>query len=185
MRFHVMTFISLFAALPAYAQMHTEFYTPEEKQKPAVQIVDNARTALAAISQQIPLSIGLSVFITAKSDGYGMYTEKQTAMFKPRERLRFYIEPQGYRFITDDKTVRFGLSLDVAILTSEGQSLYRKDDFISNDFISHRTMTEMSLTGELDLSGLEQGGYILELTLHDKFLPSARAVSRLPFRMGE
>jgi hypothetical protein len=70
--------------------------------------------------------------------------------------------------------------MDLALMTPSGDVLYRKDGFLTQDFVSHHRNEELMLNGDLDITGAASGAYVVELTLHDK-LASGAAIATLPF----
>jgi len=126
------------------------------------------------------LSMPVAIFVEAKANGFGMYQPRGSNVFKPGEKLRFYIEPQGYQYSTEGKTVVFGVMMDLKLMTPQGDVLFRKDGFLNQSFASHHENKELMLNGDLDITGADAGSYVIVLTLHDK-VSSSVATAKLPF----
>jgi len=142
--------------------------------------VAEARRALVDASQKSSLTMPVVLFVKSKATGFGMYDARGSDIFKPGEKLSFYVEPQGYKFKTTGDTVSFGIAMDIALTSPAGEILYHQDNFLNQDFTSHHANEELMLNGDLDINGAKPGDYVLELTLHDK-LASGTASAKLPF----
>jgi len=134
----------------------------------------------AATDDTSALSMPVALFVDAKASGFGMYQPRGSNVFKPGEKLRFYVEPQGYQYSTDGKTVVFGVVMDLKLTTPKGDVLFRKDGFLDQSFASHHENKELMLNGDLDITGADAGSYVIVLTLHDK-VSSSVATAKLPF----
>jgi hypothetical protein len=145
---------------------------------------DNVKSAVtsrkAADDDASALSMPVALFVDAKASGFGMYDARGSNVFEPGEKLRFYIEPQGYQYSTEGKTVVFGVVMDLKLMTPRGDVLFRKDGFLNQSFVSHHQNKELMLNGDLDITGADAGSYVMVLTLHDK-MSSNVATTRLPF----
>ena len=126
------------------------------------------------------LGMPLAIFVTAQATGFGMYAPRNSTAFEPGEKLRFYIEPQGYTFQQSGDQFSFGVILDLVLKSKAGDVLYRKDAFLKQDFLSHHKNRELMLNGDLNINGAPSGEYVLVLTLHDIAEPGA-ATAELPF----
>jgi len=134
----------------------------------------------AAPEEASALSMPVAIFVDAKASGFGMYDARGSTVFKPGEKIRFYIEPQGYHYSTEGDTVVFGVTMDLKLMTPQGRVLFRKDGFLDQAFTSHHENKELMLNGDLDITGADAGAYVIELTLHDK-MSSNVATTKLPF----
>jgi hypothetical protein len=160
---------------------------PQAHQGGQSKIIDgdgNVKSAVtsrkAAADDASALSMPVAIFVDAKASGFGMYEPRGSNVFRPGEKLRFYVEPQGYQYSTEGKTVVFGVVMDLKLITPQGDVLFRKDGFLDQSFASHHENKELMLNGDLDITGADAGSYLIVLTLHDK-MSSNVATTKLPF----
>jgi len=143
--------------------------------------INKAEAALDAAWAQLPLTIRHATFVTAAPTGYGVYTARPDAKFKPGERIVAYAEPLGYAWKTNaDGTYTFGFDVDVAIEAADGTELQKQPNFAHLAFTSHARNHEFMVTLDLDLTGAEPGNYIAAYTLRD-IASSKTATISLPF----
>ncbi len=105
-------------------------------------IKHNNPTELRETNQKQTFRSAFDTFVNSEPQGYGIYDEKESNVFRPRETLILYVEPFGYNYenTIDEKgntfyTIKF--NADLIISDSKGNILEQQDIPI-NDIISHK-----------------------------------------------
>src|SRR5438045_3874313 len=62
----------------------------------SLQELDQREAALMETWEKMPLSVRRAVFEKQRAEGFGMYQERPSNVFKPGEKLIAYVEPVGY-----------------------------------------------------------------------------------------
>jgi hypothetical protein len=117
---------------------------------------------------------GFDTFISSESEGYGIYNEKHSNVFKPGDEVIIYVEPIGYtyRTLTDEngtKLYSIELSADMTVTDKNGANIGEQKDLPLLDVLSHHQNKE--LHGELSTTGtetLEPGDYTVKWTITDE-----------------
>ncbi|MBW6426104.1 DUF3324 domain-containing protein [Rhizobium sp. XQZ8] len=107
-------------------------------------------------------------FVTEPSQGYGIYQEKQTSIFKPGEKVITYVEPIGYGWkeLPHDM-YELNFVSDVKIKAANGDVVLDQKGFAKNVLQSHNANMEFSMDFTLTLTGAPAGKYTLTYTIHD------------------
>ena len=113
-------------------------------------------------------------FVFSESEGYGIYKERHSNVFKPGDGVIIYVEPVGYtyRTLTDEngtKLYSIELSADMTVTDKNGVDVGGEQDLPLIDVLSHHQNKE--LNADLSLTGtetLEPGDYILKWTVTDE-----------------
>lgn len=143
-----------------------------------------AEAAVAAAWAGTPLTIRNVKFAT-EITSYGIYAEKQGAVFAPGEPIIVYGEPVGYGYRDNgDGTWSFGFSFDYVVKSIDGDILGGKEGFQTYESTSHQQNREFLLNLTLALSGAQPGSYVLEYVAHD-IASDETATITLPFSISE
>lgn len=108
------------------------------------------------------------------TQGYGIFTERNSNIFKTSQRVLLYIEPIGFKHepIIDTKGNKLNLINITAIITmgdDQGNEIPSIEDIQNYTFKSHNKITELYLSIDLDLtSSLTPGNYIITYNLIDE-----------------
>ncbi|MEO8667729.1 MAG: hypothetical protein ABI399_04380 [Bauldia sp.] len=115
--------------------------------------------------------------------GFGQYTPRADATFKPGSRATVYLEPFGYAFVEDGDMFRIALAADLQIRTPGGLILAKADDFGGLEWSGREKSREVHAQVGVDLPDLKPGSYELVLTLRDKSSPKTTTTT-LPFSVA-
>lgn len=150
--------------------------------------------AARVIWSRLGFFLARALLVSEPARGYGIYTPRKDNLYlhSPPDRPVFpgkgmpiyvYLEPVGYRVQRRaDGFYRFGVSMDAALLDSQGNLLFGKEKFLRQEMTSHRFNREFFLNVTLNLKGAPPGEYQLRLTVQD-ILSDGRASVQLPIRI--
>jgi hypothetical protein len=134
----------------------------------------NLRNSYLSEWEKIPFQSIFDTFINENStQGYGIFTERNSSIFNPSQRISLYIEPIGFKHesIIDTKGNKLYLTNITTIITMEddkGNEVPSIEDVQDYNLKSHNKMTELYLPIDLDLtSSLSTGNYVITYTLID------------------
>ena len=161
---------ALFAAPPALAQ--------------SLDALVAAEAAYAAAWDATPLTFRKTLFVTG-IDAFGVYTEKQGAVFAPGEELVVYAEPVGYGYKTNaDGTYAFGFNFDLVVKTDTGEVVAGQDNFATFELVSKAQNREFLVSLTLSLNEAPAGNYVVEYLAHDIASDETATIS-MPFTISE
>jgi hypothetical protein len=138
--------------------------------------------AAAAFWVSSPLQLRKAIFADNIS-GFGQYTPRGEAPFRPGDRATVYLEPFGYAFVQDGDMFRIALAADLQIRTPGGLILAKADDFGGIEWSGREKSREVHAQVGIDLPALKPGNYELVLTLRDKSSPKTTTAT-LPFSVA-
>jgi hypothetical protein len=134
----------------------------------------NLRNSYLLEWEKIPFQSIFDTFINENSaQGYGIFTERDSSIFNPSQRISLYIEPLGFKHepIMDTKGNKLYLTNITTIITmadDKGNEVPSIEDLQSYFFKSHNKITELYLPIDLDLtSSIPKGNYVITYTLID------------------
>ena len=134
----------------------------------------NLRNNYSSEWERLPFQYNFGTFITENStQGYGIFTEKNSSIFNTSQRILLYIEPIGFEHepIIDAEGNKLYLINITAIITMEddkGNEVPSIEDVQDYIFKSHNKITELYLPIDLDLtSSLPPANYVITYTLTD------------------
>jgi len=117
---------------------------------------------------KLPLTERVVTFITGPSQGYGMYQDKQSSIFKVGEKIITYVEPIGYGWKElPGSMYEMNFVSDLLFKTDSGEVVTDQKGFAKNILQSHNANTEFSMDFTLTLTGVPAGKYVLQYTIHD------------------
>ncbi len=129
-------------------------------------------------------------YVISKPEGYGVYQEKASNVFRPGEPIILYIEPIGYKYqnLTDDKGNKFyvmDFSANSVISYENGNELTSQQGLPDGHIESHHTNKEMYLPFTITQNNpFPQGNYNIKYTIHDAVNKSkAETVWSIPFHI--
>jgi hypothetical protein len=113
-------------------------------------------------------------FVSSESEGYGIYKERHSNVFKPGDEVLIYVEPIGYtyRTLTDEngtKLYSIAMTADMTVTDKNGVNVGEQQDIPLIDVLSHHQNKE--LNADLSLTGtetLEPGDYTVKWTVTDE-----------------
>lgn len=109
------------------------------------------------------------VLVTDTASGYGIYTARADAVFKPGEPVIIYAEPFGYGYGAQaDGTWGIGFDVDLTVLTPSGEVLIEAADLMQLALVSRYQNKEFQANMTYNVNGLEAGTYVLRTTLRDQ-----------------
>jgi hypothetical protein len=125
--------------------------------------------------ETLSLQSNFDTFIKENTtSGYGIFTERNSTIFNPNQRISLYLEPIGFTHkpIIDTKGNKLYLTNITTIITMEddkGNEVPSIEDMQSYFFKSHNRITELFLPIDLDMtSRLPPGNYVITYTLIDE-----------------
>lgn len=148
----------------------------------AAQSLSDARAAYMAVWEAAPLAVRKAVFVAEPATGYGTFAERENNVFASGDPLVIYLEPEGYGWASSGGLNRFGVSIDVRILTPDAQELFSQADFLELAAESGEQSTEFFGNVTLTLTDFPVGSYVLEMLLTDLASSEEASVS-MPFEV--
>ena len=139
--------------------------------------VDNSTTSLAEekeTNQNQTFRSAFDAFVNSEPQGYGIYDEKDSNVFRPGETLILYIEPVGYNYgtITDEKGNQlYTMNFSAAFIISDtnGNVLAGQQDVPISDIVSHKQNKELFIPFTISQqSSFPPGDYVITYTITDK-----------------
>lgn len=112
-------------------------------------------------------------YVISKPNGFGVYQEKVSNIFRPGEPILLYIEPVGYKYqnLTDDKGNKFYImdfSADFTISDQNGNELTSQQGLPAGHIQSHHPNKELYLPFTITQTRpFPVGNYIIKYTIHD------------------
>jgi hypothetical protein len=145
------------------------------QQDPPQQIVfgQSKLNQTSAANETIFRSV-FDTFVSSEPEGYGVYTERPSNVFKLGDEVIIYSEPADYTYktLTDENgTKLYGMKMtaDMILTDRNGAEFGRQLDIPMTELISHHQNKELyfdlSLTGT---DNLEPGDYIVKWTVTDE-----------------
>jgi len=151
----------------------------------SLQELDQREAALMETWEKMPLSVRRAVFEKQRAEGFGMYQERPSNVFKPGEKLIAYVEPVGYGWKEGGNgTVQFGFDVDFLIKSADGKILTGQENFAKLAETSQRRNREFMVTLTMSVSGAPAGEYVLEYKLRD-IASDKSMVINLPFTIAK
>lgn len=141
---------------------------------------DTIRDAFGAFSATLPFTIGKTLFVAAPPEGYGMYSVRPDARFKPGEALISYVEPVGLTWREENGALESRFVVDLELLDGKGTVLAGQKAFGSFAFKGNVRNQEVFAKLTLNLSGPPAGDYVLRYRFRDA-ASGAVALSEQPF----
>lgn len=115
-----------------------------------------------------------TTFIEPYSEqGYGVFTDHPSDVFRPGDTITFYVEPIGfdYESVLDEQgntLYRLNLTATVAIADEAGNVVATIEDFPPFEAVSHRKNTEIYVTVTVTQDQpFPEGSYLLNYTITD------------------
>lgn len=143
--------------------------------------LERAEQALRAVWDATPLTLR-DVALVTDVEGYGVYTPRPDAVFGPVDTIRVYVAPAGYGWAAVDGGWQFGLSVDLAILSPEGEVLLDMPAFGRSQIVSLYQNTEYHMVITVNLTSAPPGDYLLAVRLTD-IVSAERADATVPFQI--
>jgi hypothetical protein len=134
----------------------------------ALDALTKAETKTYEAWGKLPLTERTVTFITSPSQGYGMYQDKQSSIFKVGEKIITYVEPIGYGWKElPGSMYEMNFVSDLLFKTESGEVVTDQKGFAKNVLQSHSPNMEFSMDFTLTLTGVPAGKYTLQYTIHD------------------
>jgi PsbP len=111
-------------------------------------------------------------------DGYGIYQEHKSNIFKPGEDIILYVEPVGFSHvpvnINNTKLYLVNLTASIILSDTQGNILFGRENIPILDIVSHTQNTEMFARLRVGQSSpFPPGGYVITYILND--VPSGKS----------
>jgi hypothetical protein len=122
-----------------------------------------------SVWNKIPFQISFYTLTETASQGFGMYNARKSNIYlKDKAVILLYLEPVGYKFISEKKDLfKFGFAMDLYLLDKKNKVIFNKENFLNQELVSHLRNKEFFLTVTLTLTSLEVGDYTIKLITHD------------------
>jgi len=126
--------------------------------------------------EALPFQSNFATFINEdlNNERYGVFTERNSNIFNPDERISLYLEPIGFKHkpIIDSKGAKLYLTNITTIITMQddnGNEVPSIEDLNNYKFKSHNKITELFLPIDVDLvSSLPSGNYSITYSIIDE-----------------
>ena len=150
----------------------------------SLQEIDRRYAAVVEAWEKTPLTVRRALFVADHPQGFGMYQERASNVFKPGEALVVYAEPVGYGAKDGGNgLLEFGFAVDFLIKSPDGQILTGQQDFAHLTQQSHIRNLEFMLLLTLNVTGAPPGDYVVEYKLRD--ISGDKSTSfELPFKIA-
>jgi hypothetical protein len=138
------------------------------------EMADNKTNQLKSLIAELKFRSGLDTYVNFEPQGYGIYQEKESSVFKPGEDLILYIEPKGYEYGTlldesGDKLYTIDFAVDFAISDESGNILTSQQGITLDEIVSHHKNKELFIPFTITQSSpFPDGNYIITYVIHDK-----------------
>jgi hypothetical protein len=151
-----------------------------ENQGDFVGAISALDAAVETLWQKSPLQFRKVLFVDS-AEGYGVYAERGSSVFKKGEPLLVYAEPVGFAYGKNALgNTEITLPVDFELQDNEGKTIYQKDDFVTVSLPVRYHNREFNMTITVRLSGLSAGEYMAKFHVHDKYSDKSGDFS-LPF----
>lgn len=137
-------------------------------------MMDNRTNQIKNLLTELKFRSGFDTYVNFEPQGYGIYQEKESNVFKPGEKMILYIEPQGYEYGTlidksGDKLYTMDFAIDFAISDENGNILTSQKGISFGDIVSHHKNKELFVPFTITQSSpFPEGNYIITYVIHDK-----------------
>lgn len=147
----------------------------EQGQKAEAMMASDPVAALDALDAAIeevwtasPLLFRKVLFVDSAS-GFGIYSERSGAVFKPGEPIIIYGEPVGFAYGKNGLGgLEINLAVDLVLVGADGAELIAKEDFAAFVLPVRYHNREFQITLTANLTGLPNGKYVGRFTIRDK-----------------
>ena len=151
----------------------------------SIEELGKREAALMEAWEKMPLTVRRAVFENQRAEGFGMYQERSSNVFKPGEKLVAYVEPVGYGWKeAGPGSFEFGFNVDFLIKSPDGKVLTGQENFANLALKSRARAREFMLNLTMNVSGAPPGDYVLEYKLRD-ITGDKSAVVDLPFKIAK
>lgn len=148
-----------------------------------VEALATLEAAFNAVWEAAPLGFSEALFVADRPAGFGIYSIRPSAVFRPGEDMLVYAEPFGYGYGRNGEMFDIGFSADFELRNATGQILYTQKGFADLAMTSRRQNKEFQVFVTYNFEGLKPGDYVLVTRLNDKH--SAKSGSfELPFTIA-
>src|SRR5919199_472607 len=112
------------------------------------------------------------------TDGYGIYQEHKSNIFRPGEDIILYVEPVGFSHvpvhINNTRLYLINLTASIILSDTQGNILFGRENVPVLDIVSHTQNTEMFARLRVGQSSpFPPGGYVITYILND--VPSGKS----------
>jgi len=145
--------------------------------------LDAFERATEALWAAIPLHCRTATFAQTVT-GFSQYEPRRDTRFRSGDAATVYLEPVGYRFMTDRETFRVALATRVEIRTADGLIMAMTDDFGDLGWEGQSPNRQVHASIATTLPDLKPGDYLLRVTLVDRASDESTNVT-LPFAIVE
>lgn len=129
-----------------------------------------AETIFGMVWEQVPaIGFTATALVAEPALGYGIYTPRDSNVYKIGEPILVYAEPFGFGYgQAEDGRFAIGLAIDLAVTTEAGEVLGELADISTLDLVSRYANREFQANITYTLDGLEPGKYVLRTILRDR-----------------
>ena len=132
---------------------------------------------LALWNSMTEIFLRKTVLVTEEPPLFEAYVPRKDNRYRPGEAIFLFAEPVGYTILEQDGVYSYDVTADVTIVDSNGVIRGGQKDFGSWKFASRRPVVELGLYFTFDLSGLDEGDYIIETVIRDRNSPKTASFS--------
>lgn len=159
-------------ALPAGATELTDFAAKIDTTMEGgdwVTSIITAHEVLNLVWTKVPMGFSAVVLTSSDASGFGVFSARETNIFKPDEPILIYAEPYGFGYGDVSPGIyQIAFDVDLAVKSETGNLLAELPDIMELSLNSRRRNKEFHASITYTLTGAGPGNYVLETTLRDR-----------------
>lgn len=132
-----------------------------------VAAIETLRAAMLVLWDRSPLTIRRALFVQERAQGFGIYNERPSNVFKQGEKILVYAEPVGFKWSKIQQFHRSEIMADFELRQPDGKVLAKRENFGQFKFTSRVRNTEYMANLNFAFTGLPAGKYVLGTTFRD------------------
>lgn len=146
--------------------------------------IDALDSAIQHVWAQMPLTVRKALLVDSVG-GYGIYAERESAVYRPGETILIYAEPVGFGYGRDALgTLQIAFDVDLALDDGTGREVLSRKDFIALETPVRYRNREFHVNMSLNLTGAPPDRYVAHFLLKDRHSDKTATVS-VPFEIAE
>jgi hypothetical protein len=130
--------------------------------------IEALQTALEQVRMAAPLTAKSFLLVTEPAKFYGDYKPRKDAVFRRGEPIHVYLEPKNLVYSrTDQGLYEPAFSIDLQILSTDGEVLANQERFGFFRFSSKSPLQDIFVNLHVTLTGAQAGSYQIRFIVHD------------------
>ncbi len=149
------------------------------------QTIQLLEEALDLVREKSPLVVENFYLVTEPAELYGNFKVRESNIFSPMDKMRFYAEPKNYNYEKTLDGYETWIKVDFVVMDTKGNVQGEQENFLNQKFFSRSKIHDFFLNLSINLGGaLPAGNYIVEFTVKDG-ISDKRAAVRKDFVIEE